>query len=292
MSCAVRMTERCEQNGSIAIRALSPPAHSSSITPPSSGRRGSPSTVMPSAANSGRTASKRCGLSWLPAITTTLRAGVAQGEQRPQHERFGLGGRRRGLVQVAGDEHEVDPLGVGDARRSRPSTARCSSRRDWPRIVLPTCQSEVWRSFTPYVPCARARARRTGRRAARPRSRDRGPAAGRRAPTAGSPTPGTGTRRRAAPGSRAASTNIVPGLAIVARCRCAAGRKPYSGALRLGRVEPARDADRRVRDDAALDLARGLLRADEDDAERAAALGDVEQDLLDRRVALARARTC
>ena len=39
---------------------------------------------------------------------------------------------------------------------------------------------------------------------------------------------------------------------------------------------------------APLDLARGLLRADQDDAERAAALGDVEQDLLDRASTLAR----
>ncbi len=44
-----------------------------------------------------------------------VRARVAQVEQRLQHERLGVGGRRRGLVEVAGDQHDVDVLGVGDA---------------------------------------------------------------------------------------------------------------------------------------------------------------------------------
>ena len=42
-------------------------------------------------------------------------AGVAQVEQRLEDERLGVGIRRRGLVEVAGDEHDVDALGVGDA---------------------------------------------------------------------------------------------------------------------------------------------------------------------------------
>ena len=60
------------------------------------------------------------------------------------------------------------------------------------------------------------------------------------------------------------------------------------GALRLGHVEPADDPERRVGDDPALDLRGGLLGADEDDPEAPPALGDVEQDLLDRAPALAR----
>ena len=83
-------------------------------------------------------------------------------------------------------------------------------------------------------------------------------------------------------------TNIVPGLAMRGPLPVGLGQEAVLGPRRLGRVEPADDPDRRVGDDAPLDLARGLLRADQDDAEAAAALGDVEQDLLDRRAALAR----
>ena len=60
------------------------------------------------------------------------------------------------------------------------------------------------------------------------------------------------------------------------------------GSLGLGRVEPPGDPDGAVGQDPALDLRRGLLRPDEDDAEGPAALGDVEQDLLDGALALAR----
>ncbi len=60
------------------------------------------------------------------------------------------------------------------------------------------------------------------------------------------------------------------------------------GPAGLGRVEPADDLDRAVGDDPPLHLGRGLLGADEDDAERPAALGDVEHQLLDRRGALPR----
>ena len=42
-------------------------------------------------------------------------AGVTQVEQRLEDERLGIGIGRRGLVEVAGDEHDVDTLGVGDA---------------------------------------------------------------------------------------------------------------------------------------------------------------------------------
>ncbi len=82
-------------------------------------------------------------------------------------------------------------------------------------------------------------------------------------------------------------TNIVPGLAITRALLVRLGQEPVLGPGCLRRVEATGDANRRVGDDAPLDLARGLLRADEDDAERAAALGDVEQDLLDRRFTVA-----
>ena len=58
-------------------------------------------------------------------------------------------------------------------------------------------------------------------------------------------------------------------------------------ALRLRGVEPADDTVRGVGDDAPLDLARGLLGADEDHAEASSAFGDIEHDLLDRTPALA-----
>ena len=59
------------------------------------------------------------------------------------------------------------------------------------------------------------------------------------------------------------------------------------GPLRFGRVQPARHPDRAVREDPPFHLAGGLLRADQYHPERAAPLGQVEQDLLDRAVAFA-----
>ena len=53
-------------------------------------------------------------------------------------------------------------------------------------------------------------------------------------------------------------------------------------------VKPARDPDRAVRQDAPLNFAGGLLRPDQDDPQRPASFGDVEQDLLDRAVAFTR----
>ena len=52
----------------------------------------------------------------------------------------------------------------------------------------------------------------------------------------------------------------------------------------LGGVEPAHHPDRAVGDDAALNLAGGLLGSDQDHPEAATALGDIEQDLLDRAI--------
>ncbi len=131
---------------------------------------------------------------------------------------------------------------------------------------------------------AGSRANTLGRR----RRRGRGaPRAAPGTPTAGSPRPGTGTPRPAAPGSRAGRRTSRPAWPAWPG---SAGRRAgtRTRAARLGRVEPADHPDGRVGHDAALDLAGRLLRADQDDAQRPAALGDVEQHVLDRRGALAR----
>ncbi len=71
MSCSVRMIPRCERNGTSATRTESPERPTTSTTPPSAGRRGAPITTTPNAANTGRTASNRGALSWLPEMTMT-----------------------------------------------------------------------------------------------------------------------------------------------------------------------------------------------------------------------------
>jgi hypothetical protein len=63
---------------------------------------------------------------------------------------------------------------------------------------------------------------------------------------------------------------------------------PVLGPFGLGGIEPAGDADRAVGHDAPLHLAGRLLGPDQDHAQRPAALGDIQQELLDRAVALAR----
>src|SRR5690349_18172514 len=60
------------------------------------------------------------------------------------------------------------------------------------------------------------------------------------------------------------------------------------GPFGLGGVEPAGDADRAVGHDAPFHLAGRLLGADQDHPERPAAFGDIQQELLDRAVPLAR----
>ena len=157
---------------------------------------------------------------------------------------------------------------------------------DAPRIALPTCQSEVCSSFTRPS----AQARRTGRRA-----------------TAAVPVDAAGAEvglgRAGRPGREREleqQRDREAGLGDEHRARLEdrrplalhGGQEPVLVAPGLGRVEPADDADRRVGDDPPLDLAGRLLGADQDDAEAAAALGDVEEDLLDRARRVPRARTC
>src|SRR5450756_1088362 len=66
------------------------------------------------------------------------------------------------------------------------------------------------------------------------------------------------------------------------------GQVVVLGALALGEVQAPVDTDAGVAGDALLDATGGLLGADEDDAQGAATLGDVEQDVLDRAVTFAR----
>ena len=139
---------------------------------------------------------------------------------------------------------------------------------------------------------------RRGRR--RPRSRCRAGRTGRagthRSSAGASPADsdsrvahaGNGNSTASGTGISGCETNIVPGLARVARMRCDGRQEPVLRTPRLGRVQPADHLDRRVGDDPPLHLGRRLLRADEDDAQRTTALGDVEQHLLDRARPLAR----
>ena len=220
-------------------------------------------------ANTGATASRRAALSWLPAITTTGRVPLArQREQRVVHDALGLRRRRGGVEQVAGDEHDVDRLGLGDPGDLGQHGRVLVDARAPPADRLahvpvggvqelhqkPSNGSSGW----------------SGRRGSAPASDARVAHAG------------NGNCTTIGIGTSGWLTTIVPGLMIVARWRCAAGRNPYSP--RAASAASSRPTTRiaRVGDDAPLDLARRLLGADEDDPERAAPLGDVEQDLLDR----------
>ncbi len=83
------------------------------MTPPASGGAGLPTTVMPTAAKTGRTASNASALSWLPATTTTGATG-AQGEERLPGQALGVGCGCRRVEDVAGHDDELDRLGGGD----------------------------------------------------------------------------------------------------------------------------------------------------------------------------------
>ena len=52
--------------------------------------------------------------SWLPLLTTTWRAGVDEPHQALREQLDGLGRGHRPVVDVAADEHGVDPLGAHD----------------------------------------------------------------------------------------------------------------------------------------------------------------------------------
>src|SRR5918996_2044414 len=160
------------------------------------------------------------------------------------------------------------------------STARCSSARLRPARPLPTCQSAVCRSFTSGPGLGKAlegilggvaRDARPGPRLARA-SRPRGEGE-------------LAHERHRDLGLRHHHRARLHDRDAVAR---GAAQKAVLPALGLGGVEAPGDADRGLAHYAVLDLARRLLRAYQDDSERAAALCDIEQYLLDRARALPR----
>src|SRR3954471_9865192 len=133
-----------------------------------------------------------------------------------------------------------------------------SSERERPRIAFPTCQSAVWSSRKRYsVPLERAE--RIGARVARGLVGARRP-----------------RREREAHLDRDRDVGLLKDHRPRLQDRGARARdrreEPVLPALGLRRVEPPDDAERGVRDHAPLHLARGLLRADQDHAEGAAAL--------------------
>ncbi len=215
-----------------------------------------------------------------------------------------------GVVVVAGDDHHLGAIGgeaqqgvVDEALRTRATARRCRTGRR-PR-----------RRDRPRAPRRSRRSRRARRGARRPGC----------APRSALPTCQSPVCRRRITTSPSNGSGIEPAVPAIGPCLRRAGgprrerevdqhrhgeprladvhrpRLEDRGPLalrtrepavllapRLGRIEPTDDADGAVGHHPALDLARRLLRTDQDDAEAAAALGDVEQDLLDRAGPLAR----
>ena len=115
MSWSVRMIPRCDRNGTSATRIDSPSRPVTSTTPPSVGRRG---RAHHRHAEGGEDRPHRFEPRRVVVVAgddDDLGAGVAQVEQRLEDERLGIGVGRRGLVEVADHEHDVDALAVGDA---------------------------------------------------------------------------------------------------------------------------------------------------------------------------------
>ena len=262
-------------------------------------------TVMPLASDSGATA-RQPGRRVVVAGDDHHRAAPGrQVEQRPVDDALGLGGGRRGVEQVAGHDHEVDVVALGDAgdlgedgpvlggpgppadrladvpvgRVEHPH--RATIRHGHP-VGKPAngSSARTGEPFTagaaavepPFVdaPCRRRRRRRAER------PHQGGPGLAR---------PGGPRRERELDheGHRQLGLRHEHGAGLDDGGPLALHRRQEAvlAPARLGRVEPAHDPDGRVGHDAPLDLAGGLLGADEHDAERPAALGHVEQDLLD-----------
>ena len=202
--------------------------------------------------------------------------------------------RRRQVVDVAGHEDRVDLVGLGD---------RGDLGEHRPLLVEPVTALErladVPVGGVQELHGAHLLSRRgqNGGMSSSGGSRDirsaRGPAAVRRARRLGAlRQPGRPGGERELDGERHRDLRLGDehraGLGDGGADPLRGGQEAVLGPSRLGRVEAADHPDRRVRHDAPLHLAGGLLRADQDDAERPAALGDVEQHVLDRRAALAR----
>ncbi len=164
-------------------------------------------------------------------------------------------------------QHRVDALVHGDARDL------AERRRELRRVAS-----------APGSPCRRASPRCAAGASGQSASNGRNgsASAGAAASSARVAHAGNGNRICSGTGMCGCCRIIDPGLRIDRAGPGHRGQEPVLASLGLRGVEPPHHAERGVGDDPALDLARGLLRADQDHPERSTALGDVEQDLLDR----------
>ena len=146
-------------------------------------------------------------------------AGGAQREQRVPHDALRVGERRGRLEQVAGDEHDVDGFAACDLddlgeHRAVLVETRVAAQR---LADVPVGGVQDPHDGPAYGSSGTAAAPDRGRDWRPARSDGRVAHAG----NGNSTTSGTGIS--------GCITNIVPGLAIVARFWCVGGRKPYSG---------------------------------------------------------------
>ena len=221
---------RCDTNGSSASRAVTPSRRRRRPLPrrraASAARRRAPRARRTAA----RPASRRDGLSWLPATTTTCAPVAREREQRLVDDLLALGRRatrcRTGRRRRARGRPGSRPRSPRSRRARRGARRRGSGRGR----VLPTCQSAVWRIFIDSPSkgsVGLVDVRRDG--CVRPRR-------------CAWPRPGTGTRGRSGTGSSGCITNIVPGLRMVARCALhrRAGSRTRRAALRPRRGDRRR----------------------------------------------------
>ena len=99
---------------------------------------------------------------------------------------------------------------------------------------------------------------------------------------------GNGNRSRIAIGISGCATIIEPGRRSVARTRPTSTEKAVLVPLGLGCIQPADHLERGVRDDPALNLTCGLLRAEQRDTQRTTAFGDIEKQAVERAPPFAR----
>ena len=262
-----------------------------------------PRRVMPAASAHGRSASRRRAVVVVAGDRPRPRAGVpAQRGQRPGDHLLGVGGRarrcrtgRRRRSTRSGRSASAIVDDLGRARRcARPA-------RDCPLRTFPTCQSEVCRIFIGGLPQNGMSSSARCRRRAAPTTANGsvactiersvalggGPASAGRVAQAGN---GNSTHQRHR--DLGLGDEHRAGLGDQRPLRCAGGRKPYSGrAASAGSSRPTtRIAElATMRRSTSLAVCCAPIRTT---PERAAALGDVEQHLLDRARCPRAARTC
>ena len=138
---------------------------------PARAAAGSPSTVMPSRANTGATDSSCDCWSWLPPTTTTCAPVSRSASSASYTTAVGLGRRRGRLVEVADDEDEVGALAVGDlGDLAEHGAVLVEARRAAQQLAdVPVGGVERSSPARPSARAARLRARSSGMRARRPR---------------------------------------------------------------------------------------------------------------------------